>query len=42
MLGGLNRDGNTAKLIGAVLDGATEAGHDVVFIRLSGLRVRHI
>ena len=42
VLGGPHRNGNTAKLIEAVLEGATEVGHDVVFVRLADIHVRHI
>jgi multimeric flavodoxin WrbA len=42
ILGGANRDGNTAKLVEEVLAGAKEAGHETVLIRLVDEKIGHI
>ena len=42
ILGGANRDGNTAKLVAEVLTGAKEAGHETVIIRLVDEKIDHI
>jgi len=40
ILGGANRDGNTAKLVEEVLAGAREAGHETVLIKLVDEKIR--
>jgi multimeric flavodoxin WrbA len=42
ILGGANRDGNTAKLVEEVLLGANESGHETVLIRLVDEKIGHI
>jgi multimeric flavodoxin WrbA len=42
ILGGANRDGNTAKLVEEVLAGAREAGHETVLIKLVDEKINHI
>ena len=42
VVGGPKHDGNTFKLVRAVLDGALEAGHTVVTWRLRDIGIGHI
>jgi len=42
IIGGPKHDGNTFKLVRAVLDGALEAGHTVVTWRLRDIQIGHI
>ena len=42
ILGGANRDGNTAKLVDEVLAGAREAGHETILVKLVDERIGHI
>ena len=42
IIGGPKHDGNTYKLVRAVLDGALEAGHTVVTWRLRDIQIGHV
>ncbi len=42
ILGGANKDGNTAKLVEEVLAGARDAGHETVLIKLVDEKIGHI
>ncbi len=42
ILGGANRNGNTARLVEEVLAGAREAGHETVLIKLVDEKIGHI
>jgi putative NADPH-quinone reductase len=42
VVGGPHREGNTVRLVEAVLEGAREAGHETVLVKLADLDVRHI
>jgi len=42
ILGGANKNGNTAKLVEEVLAGARDAGHEIVLIKLVDEKIGHI
>jgi len=41
VVGGARREGNTSRLVEEVLNGAREAGHEIILFRLADMDIRH-